>query len=126
MTKQKSIILEIINNSCEHLTAEAVYEKSLEKLPKIALATVYNNLNALTASGDIKRINMPDGSAHYDKTIPHDHMVCTVCHKITDVSSYGNYTDKKVKKAYEKATGENIIGYDLILYHVCGDCAKKR
>jgi Fur family ferric uptake transcriptional regulator/Fur family peroxide stress response transcriptional regulator len=126
MTKQRELILSIINASSEHLTAEQVYLKATGIMPKTVLATVYNNLNALVKGGMIKKINMPDGTSHYDKTIPHDHLVCIKCGKITDVMVDGAYKSEKLIKAYQNKTGEKIVGYDLILYHVCGDCEENQ
>ena len=44
-------ILEIINNSDEHLTAEQVYLHLKENNSKAVLATVYNNLASLYQKG---------------------------------------------------------------------------
>ena len=47
MGKYATMILEMINSSNEHLTAEQIYLRLKEHNEKIVLATVYNNLNAL-------------------------------------------------------------------------------
>ena len=47
MTKNARYILEIINHSTEHLTAEQIYLRLREKNAKAVLATVYNNLSSL-------------------------------------------------------------------------------
>ena len=51
MTRQKALIYDIINKSSDHLTAEEVCRQAIDKMPKIVLATVYNNLNALVKDG---------------------------------------------------------------------------
>jgi drug/metabolite transporter (DMT)-like permease len=38
----------------------------------------------------------------------------------------GAYKSEKLIKAYQNKTGEKIVGYDLILYHVCGDCEENQ
>ena len=48
MTKQRKLILDIINSSDRHLTAEEVFFIAKEQMPGIAMATVYNNLNYLS------------------------------------------------------------------------------
>ncbi len=45
MTQNGKRILELINSSCEHPTAEQIFLLMKQTTPKIALATVYNNLN---------------------------------------------------------------------------------
>lgn len=46
-TTQRNLILDIINNSCEHLTAEEVYEIARKSILNISLGTVYRDLNIL-------------------------------------------------------------------------------
>ena len=45
-TKQRRLVLEIINNSYNHPTAYQVHEECLKVLPNISLGTIYRNLNA--------------------------------------------------------------------------------
>ena len=47
MTKQQTLICDILANVCDHLTAEEVFFRAREKMPNIAMGTVYRNLNQL-------------------------------------------------------------------------------
>ena len=47
MTRQRQLVYDVVHNSCEHLTAEQVFNLAREQMPTIVMATVYNNLNAL-------------------------------------------------------------------------------
>ena len=51
MTKQKKLVLTIIERSHGHLSAEEIFFRAREEMPNIALGTVYRNLNALTEEG---------------------------------------------------------------------------
>lgn len=124
MTKQRALVLEIINSSSDHMTAEEVYAKAVKLMPGIALATVYNNINALFNSGQIRKFILTDGTAHYDKQIPHDHLVCEKCGKIYDLCLGKEYSDKLNFDVLSKITGENVTGYELIVKFVCEDCKK--
>lgn len=115
MTKQKALILKIINESYDHMTVEEVYKKALLEMPDIALATVYNNINSLFKAGEIRKFVLTDGMAHYDKQIPHDHLVCEKCGKIYDVELGDKYTAMLSNKALSKATGKKVTGYELII-----------
>ena len=57
MTKNAEYILEIINNSRIHPTAEQVFLLLKEKNEKAVLATVYNNLAWLYENGLIRKIS---------------------------------------------------------------------
>ena len=59
MTKQKRLILDIINNSCAHYTAEEIFALAQRQMPSIARATVYNNLNTLLKENLIRKICLP-------------------------------------------------------------------
>ena len=56
MTKNARYILEIINHSTEHLTAEQIYLRLREKNAKAVLATVYNNLSTLYEQNLIRKV----------------------------------------------------------------------
>lgn len=50
-------------------------------------ATVYNNLNYLSENGLIRRVRMHGGPDHFDGVLEsHEHLVCDVCGKISDLS----------------------------------------
>lgn len=117
MTKQKRLVLTIVEQSHGHLSAEEVFFKAREEMPNIALGTVYRNLNVLTAEGLIRRITLPGSSDRYDKAIEHhDHLVCEKCGKIMDLHLEG------VEAALRKVTGNDISFYELNAYYVCDEC----
>ena len=51
MTHQREIILQELQTSREHLTADELYDRVKKRLPRISLATVYRNLEILTQVG---------------------------------------------------------------------------
>ena len=118
MTKNAKYILEIINASDEHLTAEQIFLCLKEKNAKAVLATVYNNVNKLVQSGKVAKLSIEGQIDRYDKTLKHDHLICSVCGKISDYS----FSDLTAK--LEEELGEVIEGYDLRIRYVCPDCRK--
>ncbi len=118
MTKNAQLILEIINMSTEHLTAEEIYNKLLNSNKKMSMATVYNSLNSLSAAGLVRKIPMGNFE-RYDKTIRHDHLICKNCGMIQD-ANLQDLTDE-----FSKNTGFKIEGYDLKLFHLCDNCKKQ-
>ena len=117
MTKQRALILKIIRNSKEHLTADSIYELAKQEMPGIALATVYNSLIWLSEQGEIKRVVFTDHKDHYDKTqSPHIHLLCQSCGKIIDHPSEG------LKEEMERRIGFPITDYEITLHCRCHDC----
>ena len=116
MTKYELEILNIISNSCEHLSADEVYELLKKKYPGVVKATCYNNLNKLTDGGLIRRIVLDNNSCRYDRTMRHDHLVCIKCEKIKDVYL------KDMTSSLKKELGVEVESYDLKINWLCPDC----
>lgn len=116
MTKNGKAILEIINSSDEHLTAEQIYQRLATDFSKMAMATVYNNLNRLYEEGAVKKIVMDGQPDRYDKVSRHDHLICSKCGRISDL-----YLEDLSAKL-ESVTGISIDSYDLKLYYRCPKC----
>ena len=84
-SKQRDLILNIINASYCHPTAEAIYEKARSEIPNISLGTVYRNLDLLYSLGSIRRINLENSTYRYDRAWDnHAHLVCSKCGDIIE------------------------------------------
>lgn len=117
-TKQNALILNIINNSKEHLSAFEVYQKCLKTIDNISLGTVYRNLNNLVDNQKIRKIVSLDGKEHFDNLeIKHNHFICLKCMQISDISSIGDIPLKC-------ETGR-IIDYEIIYKGICHNCDKE-
>ena len=57
-SKQREIILETLESTNTHPTAEELYNTVHEKHPKISKSTVYRNINILVEDGVITKIKM--------------------------------------------------------------------
>ena len=119
-TKQKSLVLEIVSATCDHKTAEEIYLAAKEKMPQIAMGTVYRNLAIMEEEGEVGKVVFPSAPARYDKTgIRHGHLVCGKCGRMTDLPLEG-LTD------YLKDVTEGpVLDYRLTVYTVCEKCRKK-
>ena len=121
MTKQRELIYSIIQDSCEHLTANEIYLKAKELMPSIACGTVYRNLDLMVKANEIKLIEVANDSNRYDKTLmQHDHSICTECGKVEDVF-IGD-----LKKTIEKHNNIKVNAYNLIVHCVCSDCLNNK
>ena len=78
-TKQKQLILQIINNSTNHLNAFEVYEEARKSMPNISLGTVYRNLNMLVEEKNARRLKATNGIDRFDNTIGYELHNCVPC-----------------------------------------------
>ena len=74
LTRAREVVLKVIRDSHEHLTANEVFAASKDKLPTISFATVYNSLRFLKDGGHIAEIQFGNGASRFDgMTHRHDH-----------------------------------------------------
>ena len=115
MTRNARSILEINNNSKDHLTVEQIYNCLKEK-NKVVLATVYNNLSYLCEQGLIRKISVDGYSDRYDKIEKHDHLICKKCGKISDIIL------EDLTSKLQNQTDISILSYELKLNYICDEC----
>lgn len=116
MNRNRESILELINTSTEHPTAEQIYMKLKNNSQKIVLSTVYNNLSHLQAQGLIRKVSIEGCPDRYDKTIRHDHLVCKKCGKLTDVFL------KDITSELQSQIEHALLSYDLKISYICPAC----
>jgi Fur family peroxide stress response transcriptional regulator len=122
LTRQREVVLRVVRDSCEHLTANQVFSRSQELLPSIGFATVYNSLRFLKDAGHIAEIRFGNGASRFDgMTHRHDHALCTACGKLVDIDM--DVPEDLVKRAakYSKFRPESL---EFTLRGLCPDCVK--
>lgn len=119
MTKNAEAILNIINESTCHPTAEDIYMMMKKEHGKVVLATIYNNLNSLCREGLIRKIVMEDAPDRYDKIKRHDHVMCVKC------GAVGDFFMDDLTSLLEGKLGDKILSYDLMCKYICPECKKK-
>lgn len=119
MTKYAQQILDIINASSDHLTAEQIYLRLKASNSKVVLATVYNNLNLLYEQDQIRKVSVEGYPDSYDKTIKHDHLVCKKCGALSDIC----FSDLTAQ--LQAQISEEILSYDLKVNYICPSCRCK-
>lgn len=119
MTKNAEYILEIINSSNSHLTAEQIYLRLKKKNKTVVQATVYNNLSALYQKGLIRKISVEGYPDRYDRTLRHEHLVCRKCGKLSDIVL------EYLTAVLQKQVDIPMLSYDLKINYICDECLKQ-
>lgn len=121
MTKQRKLVLKIIQDSERHLMAKEIFEKAKQIMPSITFATIYNSLNYLVNEGKILRVKIVGQPDYFDHNITrHHHMICDRCHKIKDVEIQDDYF-----AFLQNNLSIKITSYDLCLHYVCDECQER-
>ncbi|MGA8752541.1 Fur family transcriptional regulator [Candidatus Deferrimicrobium sp.] len=118
-TRQRGVILDILQESCSHPTAETVYREARRVLPNISLGTVYRNLNFLRDQGAVREIRPSDGgSSRFEGAhTPHAHFHCVHCNALLDIPLPGALENLRFEEE------EGISAVSLIDLHVIGSCS---
>lgn len=123
LTKQREVVLQVIREAHEHLTANEVFGKAKETLPSISFATVYNSLRFLKDAGHIAEIQFGNGASRFDRiTYRHDHAICTSCGKLVDIEMDHPAEIMKMAAKRSKFKPESL---EFTLRGKCPDCVKK-
>jgi Fur family transcriptional regulator, ferric uptake regulator len=89
LTRQRKIILDLIDNSGEHLDAEQLLQLARERDAKINRVTVYRTLKLLKEGGLVDELDLMhhSGEQHYYETRlkqEHAHIICLRCGKVEE------------------------------------------
>ncbi len=123
LTRQREVVLRVIRDSSEHLTANEVFSEAKAKLSDISFATVYNSLRFLKEAGHIAEIQFGNGASRYDRmTSRHDHAICTKCSALVDIEMEHPAELVEVAAAYSRFRPESL---EFTLRGICPDCLEE-
>ena len=121
LTKQREVVLQVIREEHEHLTANEVFDKAKQLLPSISFATVYNSLRYLKDAGHIAEISFGNGASRFDSmTSRHDHAICTKCGKLVDMEIE---LPPEIVSFAEKFSQFKLESIELTLRGLCPNCS---
>ena len=123
LTKQREVVLQVIRDSDNHLTANEVFDEAKSLLPTISFATVYNSLRYLKDAGHIAEIQFGNGASRFDKmTSRHDHAICVKCGKLVDMELEIPSQLVEIAENFSQFKLESI---ELTLRGLCPNCIQK-
>ena len=119
-TIQCSLVLGTVNRLRCHATADEIYEAIVKEHPTVSRATVYRNLNRLSETGKIRKIEVPGGPDRFDhQRHEHYHVKCVKCGRVFDVDmDYIAGLEEKIKDTH----GFQFTGHSIIFTGVCPEC----
>lgn len=119
-TQQRRVILEELSKLRTHPTANEVYEIVRKRLPRISLGTVYRNLEFLSESGMIQKLEMAGTQKRFDGiTENHYHVRCVKCGRVEDIPGK---PISSINEALKGSTGYEILWHRLEFVGLCPRC----
>ena len=124
LTRQRRILLELLDRSGRHLNAEALYQLAVKQDPKINRVTVYRTLKLLKQGGLVDELDLLhfEGDQHYYESRlkqEHAHLICLRCGKVEEF--FGEPL-QSMRQQVESGFGFKIVVARTELGGYCPDC----
>ncbi|GAF71850.1 unnamed protein product, partial [marine sediment metagenome] len=87
LTPQRMMVLEAIEASHDHVSAEEIHARARLQYPYINISTVYRTLELLKENGLVTETDLGGGRFLYHPAgkAQHHHLVCRKCGKVSDI-----------------------------------------
>jgi Fur family transcriptional regulator, ferric uptake regulator len=117
---QRQVILEEVIRENTHPSAQEIYQRVRQRLPKISLGTVYRNLEHLEAQGLIQKIESADGQRRFDGELSdHYHVRCLYCGRVDDAPLP---LLSRLNQNFGRMSDYKILGHRLEFFGICPRC----
>jgi Fur family ferric uptake transcriptional regulator len=118
------VILDELRKLKSHPTAAGLYQIVLHRLPRISLGTVYRNLDLLSRTGVIQKLEFGSEEARFDGNMtPHHHIRCVKCGRVDDIHHPPLDLLGGVKNDFN---GYCVLGHRIEFFGVCPQCKDLR
>lgn len=117
MTEQRRVIARVLSESTDHPDVELVYQRAVERDPRISIATVYRTVKLFEEASILERHDFGDGRARYEERPDehHDHLIDVKTGKVVE---FTNQEIERLQNEVAKSLGYRLIDHRLELYGV--------
>lgn len=124
VTRQRRLVMEVLEQSRDHLDAETVYARAKARDTRISLATVYRALAVLKGMGLADGHSLGEDHAHFEagRKSPHHHFTCLGCGKVFEFDA--PEVNRMSRRLADQA-GLRVTEAQVLLKGYCRDCQKR-
>jgi Fe2+ or Zn2+ uptake regulation protein len=121
LTRQRRLVLEILEESSGHLDAEAIFQEAKSRGENISLATIYRSLTFLKEAGLVEEHRLGEDHGHFEAihSSPHYHFTCSRCGQVVEFRGAGITT---AIQSLGRRKGFQINQVHLDLEGLCSAC----
>ena len=116
LTKQRRVLLQVMETARRHLDAAEILERAQKIDPAVTRVTVYRTLDLLHLRGD---------RHYYESHGPRDH-IHVACMKCGKVREFESELYEEIKRQISRDCGIEITVCRTEVGGVCDDCRKKQ
>ncbi len=124
LTRQRRLVLKVLEESQGHLDAEGLHDRAKALDPNISLATVYRTLVVLKEMGLVEEHRLGEGHAHFETTqrTPHYHFTCSGCGRVIEFDAP---QVAEVLRRLSAQKGLQVTGAHLLVTGWCAQCREE-
>jgi len=124
VTAQRTLLLELLQQSPEHMDAEELHRKAREQNARMSLSTVYRNLQLFKELGLVQEHHFIEEHHHYEAKpeAEHQHLLCVGCGKVVE---FACPVSQKMKEETAKRYDFDIFDVEVRMVGLCSDCRHK-
>ena len=123
LTHQRLEIYKELMAATDHPSAEEVHVRLQERMPTVALDTVYRTLATFDELGIARKLHLANKRNLFDTNlVPHHHFICDRCRKVEDV--HWPEFDTSALPAEVSGMGR-VSSRHLELHGLCRECLEK-
>jgi len=125
LTPQRMMVLEAIENSQNHISAEEIYARVVERYPNVNISTVYRTMELLKRLGLVTETDLGGGRLRYHPAHKgrHHHLVCQHCGRIIDLDEA---TLNSLRDALRKEYDFEPDIKHMAIFGACARCRQKK
>ncbi len=128
LTRQRQILLDLIDKSGKHLDAESLFHLARKEDPKLNRVTVYRTLKLLKKGGLVDELDLMHfgGDQHFYETRlkqEHAHIICLRC---GSVEEFFGEPLQKIRRQVEDDFGFSIVMARTEIGGYCAHCQALR
>ena len=121
-SRKREAILQKVQSTTLHPSAEWVYSELKPKIPDLSLGTVYRNLSGLKKDGVITSVGAIRGEERFDgNTSEHSHFICEFCGAVRDVDVV---VDRVLAAEVAARFGGEVTRVNQLFFGKCENCKK--
>lgn len=123
LTPQRMMVLDAIEHSENHISAEEIYAQVITKYPHLNISTVYRTLELLNRLELVTETDLGGGRVRYHPADKghHHHLVCQECGRVIDLDE-SVMDDLKLVLRRDYDFDPDIR--HLALFGTCADCKR--
>jgi Fur family transcriptional regulator, peroxide stress response regulator len=122
-THQRLEIYRELQKARDHPSPEMLHKRVQDKMPTIALDTIYRTLATFEEHGMVVRVHAFDDHSRFDADLsPHHHCVCDRCKTVRDVRWEMFDLDTLPDESNQWGT---IVSRHVVFRGICRDCLEK-